>query len=93
MQSKQPEYSNHHIIGHSERKNFNVGSKINLVKLPHKKHMALHTLFWEEHRPKEQLKILLELVAPTLKEKFVEDLLFLLEASDREVYRKELLKK
>lgn len=93
LKQKEPEYSNHHIIGQSERTDFNVWLSENIIRIKHKIHKAIHTLFGFKNTPKEQLWQLREMydwvLSDTAKRIYDE----LIKMSEEDFYKPELIKK
>lgn len=87
-----PKFSKHHLVWRTERNKFNTNHPDNIQIIKHNIHQAIHTIFWEEHKPKEQVEIFVRILEPILwpisKDLF--DTIFLL--PDESFYKKWLIK-
>jgi hypothetical protein len=59
----------------------------------HKKHNAIHTLFTNENRPKEQLRLFVDLISSVLNQDVLDHLYEITELENKKFYKKDVVKK
>lgn len=92
-QQRRKDKSLHHIIWQCNRDKFNISEQENKIIITQKQHDAFNLIFGNKQTPKEQIYELLNNRRwPVLSNRVRQDIVNILNLSDREFYLKKLVK-